>query len=64
MMATPELRELLKKIEALALNPHWTSNRRWTIGELAVRAQAVLDREEERTWVCASCGDPNQVEVK
>jgi hypothetical protein len=58
-----ELKDLLKRIEALALNPHWTSDRRWTIGELAGKALRVIEREDDRVMVCASCGDPNRREL-
>lgn len=33
----------LKRIEALASNPHWTADRRWKIAEEAQRSRDILD---------------------
>ena len=36
--------DALKRIEALATNPHWTSDRKWRIAELAAAALKELKK--------------------
>jgi len=52
--------EAIRKIEALAINPHWTSDRRWKIAEHAASARvalADLTRQPEPGRVCSQCGE-------
>ena len=46
-MLIVKLRKQLKEIEALATNPHWTTDRRWKIAERVKEAQQTLDNLEE-----------------
>lgn len=39
-----QLGALLTRIRALCENPHWSSDRRWRVNELAARAQTHLER--------------------
>lgn len=41
------LRDLLTRISALCTNPHWTSERRWTIAELAAKGLRLLEGKDK-----------------
>lgn len=46
LIPTKEVVELLKQIEALANNPHWTADRRWTIAAKAKQARKLIEENK------------------
>jgi hypothetical protein len=47
MATNAELEQILRRIQALATNPHWTMARRWRVEELARHGLELLGRPEE-----------------
>lgn len=49
-----EVKKLLREIQALCENPHWSSNRRWDICDRAIKCQQLLQSDAPPSNLVAS----------
>jgi len=57
-----KLVDILKRINALAENPHWTTERRWRISELSTEGLTLLvtcpEFRPDHNGECLNCDEP------
>lgn len=51
------IRERVRRIEALATNPHWTTSRKHDIGNIAIQILNMLPNEMAIEGICPVCGE-------